>query len=227
MNWPSARSSRASAPRRITKREPDIFAARSKSIRPSASPISKCSLGLKPSSKVGRVPMTRASTLSCSSAPSGTSSSGRLGSSSSATSSASTAAVSAAAAPSVSALISATRAFSSSARAKSFLPMAWPTSLERRLRSSWPRWVTAMMSRRASSRRNSSATVSSTFNPSQPRRRRPALRTSALSRIQRMSCMGGDFRNGGLAPSHGIACTPIPDAGARTQWRRRDEGRAR
>ena len=43
MNWPSARSSRASWPFSTVKREPDNFAARSKSIMPSASPISKCS----------------------------------------------------------------------------------------------------------------------------------------------------------------------------------------
>ena len=46
MNWPSARSSRASPPLSTTKREPDSFAAVSKSIRPSASPISKCCLAL-------------------------------------------------------------------------------------------------------------------------------------------------------------------------------------
>ena len=44
MNWPSARSRRASPPFRTTKREPESFAAVSKSIRPRASPISKCCL---------------------------------------------------------------------------------------------------------------------------------------------------------------------------------------
>ncbi len=47
MNCDNARSSRASAPLSTTKRAPDIFAAVSKSIRPSCSPISKCSFGSK------------------------------------------------------------------------------------------------------------------------------------------------------------------------------------
>ena len=79
MNCSSARSSRASAPFSTTNRAPDIFAAASKSMRPSASPISKCSLGLKPSGNVGALPCWRSSTLSFSSLPSGVSSSGRLG----------------------------------------------------------------------------------------------------------------------------------------------------
>ena len=45
MKEASARSSRASAPVSTTKRAPDSFAARSKSIIPSASPSSKCSFG--------------------------------------------------------------------------------------------------------------------------------------------------------------------------------------
>ena len=47
MNWPSARSSRASGPRSTTKRAPAIFAAVAKSIMPSASPSSKCCLRLE------------------------------------------------------------------------------------------------------------------------------------------------------------------------------------
>ena len=47
MNWPSARSSRASGPRSTTKRAPAIFAAAAKSIMPSASPSSKCCFGWK------------------------------------------------------------------------------------------------------------------------------------------------------------------------------------
>ena len=43
MNWPSARSIRASPAFSTTKREPESFAAVSKSICPSASPSSKCS----------------------------------------------------------------------------------------------------------------------------------------------------------------------------------------
>ena len=79
MNCSSARDSRASAPFRTTNRAPDSFAAASKSIRPSASPISKCSFGVKPSGKSGGAPWRRTSTLSFSSLPSGTSSNGRLG----------------------------------------------------------------------------------------------------------------------------------------------------
>ena len=56
MNCMSARSSRASAPFSTTKRAPESFAAASKSIRPSASPISKCSFGLKPSGNFGGAP---------------------------------------------------------------------------------------------------------------------------------------------------------------------------
>ena len=51
MNWPSARSSRASGPRSTTKRAPAIFAAAAKSIMPSASPSSKCCFGWKPRSR--------------------------------------------------------------------------------------------------------------------------------------------------------------------------------
>ena len=57
MNCSSARSSRASAPFNTTKRAPDSFAAASKSMSPSASPISKCSFGVKPSGKLGGAPM--------------------------------------------------------------------------------------------------------------------------------------------------------------------------
>ena len=77
MNWPSARSSRASWPFSTVKRAPESFAARSKSIRPSASPISKCSFAQF--GRGGTSPTLRISTLSCSSLPTGTSSSGTLG----------------------------------------------------------------------------------------------------------------------------------------------------
>ena len=78
MNAPSARSSRASAPFSTTKRAPEIFAAVSKSIRPSASPISKCCLRLEVETSAAS-PTLRTSLLSFSSLPTGTSSSGRLG----------------------------------------------------------------------------------------------------------------------------------------------------
>ena len=69
MKWPSARSSRARAPRSSTKRAPDIFAAVAKSISPSASPREWCSWALF--IRLGS-PWRRISTLSDSSAPSGT-----------------------------------------------------------------------------------------------------------------------------------------------------------
>ena len=77
MNEASARSSRASAPVSTTKRAPDSFAARSKSISPSASPSSKCSRA--GNSKAGGCPQRRSSTFADSSGPSGTSSAGRFG----------------------------------------------------------------------------------------------------------------------------------------------------
>ena len=149
MNWPSARSSRASWPFSTVKRAPDSFAARSKSIRPSASPISKCSF-----TQFGRGatrPTLRTSTLSCSSAPTGTSSSGTLGSTASTSSSALSLSRSACSAPARNALISLTSSFSRSASAMSLLRMALPISLEAALRRSClvcnsPRWA-----RRASS----------------------------------------------------------------------------
>ena len=51
MNWPSARSSRASGPRSTVKRAPASFAAVAKSISPSASPSSKCCFGAKSRSR--------------------------------------------------------------------------------------------------------------------------------------------------------------------------------
>ena len=76
MKAASARSRRASAPNRTTKRAPDSLAARPKSM-PSAAPISSCSRGAK--SNRGGSPQRRSSRLALSSAPSGTSSARRLG----------------------------------------------------------------------------------------------------------------------------------------------------
>ena len=62
MNWPSARSSRASPLFSTTKREPDILAAVSKSIMPRSSPISKCCFAPRGSSgcRSGGAPRCRA-----------------------------------------------------------------------------------------------------------------------------------------------------------------------
>ena len=61
MKQPIARSSRANAPFNTTNRAPEIFWAPSKSIRPSASPISKCCLGAN--ANLPGVPTLRTSTL--------------------------------------------------------------------------------------------------------------------------------------------------------------------
>jgi len=72
-----ARSSLASSPNMVTKRAPDILAARAKSI-PKAAPTSSCSFGSK--EKLRCDPERRTSTFVLSSGPSGTSSSRTLGS---------------------------------------------------------------------------------------------------------------------------------------------------
>ena len=77
MNCASARCSRAAGPRRKTKREPESFAAVSKS-SPSGAPTSTWSFTAK--SKSRGVPQRRTSTFAVSSAPSGTPACGRFGS---------------------------------------------------------------------------------------------------------------------------------------------------
>ena len=74
MKSASARSSRASGPHSTTKRAFDIRAARSKSMRPSASPISSCGFGAKANSR--GVPQRRTSTFLSSVCPGGN---GRVG----------------------------------------------------------------------------------------------------------------------------------------------------
>ena len=158
MNWPSARSSRASWPLSTVKRLPESFAARSKSIMPSVSPISKCSRVQLERGLTS--PTLRTSTLSCSSAPTGTSRSGTLGMTASASSSALSSSRSMASAPDSHSLMAVTSPFSSSALAASPERMALPISFEAALRRSWrscrrPRWA-----RRASSLAIRSSTVS-------------------------------------------------------------------
>ena len=78
MNWMSARLRREPAPLSTVKREPVIFAARSKSRIPSAGPRSQCASGGK-SNRAGSPHFFR-TTFAVSSSPSGTSSCGTFGS---------------------------------------------------------------------------------------------------------------------------------------------------
>jgi hypothetical protein len=131
MNWPSARSSRASPPFSTTKREPESFAAASKSMRPSASPSSKCSFA--EFSRFGS-PQRRTSKFALSSptggASGGSPSGGTLGMTARASSSSLESPLSSSS-PALSASFRlATSAISACARASSFCALAWPISLE-------------------------------------------------------------------------------------------------
>ena len=184
MNCSSARESRANAPFSTTNRAPDSFAAASKSIRPKASPISKCSFGVNPNGKLGGAPYRRTSTLSFSSLPSGVSASGRLGISASAASSAAAASRSAASSSGIFAFTSATSERKSSAATVSLRAIATPICFEAALRRSWARssaWIAA--------RRFSSSVISDSARGGRPRRRMPSSKASGLSRIALISCM--------------------------------------
>ena len=76
MNWPMARSSRASPPLITANRAPDILAAASKSSRPMASPRSAWSLAGPVAARLAPGRLT--STLPASSSPSGTSAAARF-----------------------------------------------------------------------------------------------------------------------------------------------------
>ena len=196
MNWPSARSSRASWPFSTTKREPDSFAAVSKSIRPSASPISKCSFG---ASRALRGSPTRARSRRCRARrrrPARRRAAG-WGSRRARRPAPSSASRSAClerrhGAPSA----RATSAISACARASSFLALAWPISFESALRRSC-----AACSGRdrapARRRRGRSAAADSGSSPrfAQAVDRRPA----GFSRMHRMSCMGRTVLDMGAA----------------------------
>jgi hypothetical protein len=183
MKLASARSSLASAPFSTTKREPDSLAATSKSIRPSASPISKCCFGSKSNSR--GLPSLRTSTLAVSSGPTGTSSAGTLGMAASASSSSRSISFAAASASGIRSLIPATSPISASARASSFAFLASPISFDAALRRSCNPCSSAISPRRFSS----SATRPSAWGSS-PRLSSALSKASGLSRIQRMSCMG-------------------------------------
>ena len=184
MNCSSARESRANAPFNTTNRAPDSFAAASKSIRPKASPISKCSFGVNPSGKLGAAPWRRTSTLSFSSLPSGVSASGRLGISASAASSAALNLSSAASSSGIVAFNPATSARKSSAATVSLRAIATPICFEAALRRSCARCNSVIAARRFSS-----SVISDSAHGGRPRRRMPSSKASGLSRIALISCM--------------------------------------
>src|SRR5271166_937950 len=201
MNCSSARESRASAPFSTTKRAPDSFAAASKSMRPSAAPISKCSFGLNPSGNFGGSPQRgRTSTLSFSSLPSGTSSNGRLGISASASSSRLFASLALASNSGSTALTPATSARKSAAATSSLRAMARPICFEAALRRSCAR-----SSSRIAARRRSSSAMRVPAAGGRPRLASPASKASGSSRIALMSCMGNHLRSGRAAAKRPVA----------------------
>ena len=165
MKADKARSIRASAPDKTTKRAPDILAAVLKSIWPSASPRSKCSLASKPKSFSS--PHLRSSRLSSSSAPSGTSSAGILGISLKISSSLSPAFLTAASASACASLDSATSFISASVSSPwlFFWPMIFDSSLRR---------VCSSCAVVCASRRRLSISIKSAAIGSSPRREIPA-----------------------------------------------------
>ena len=176
MKAASARSSRARAPESTTNREPESLAARSKSIRPSASPISKCCRA--PPSTCAGSPQRLISTLALSSSPSGTSGAGRLGRPDSSLSSLTARAFSSCSSfriPSLNIATSATRSDTSWPR-----PRAAPICFDFWLRSLWIFWNAVWIARRCASRSCTSAAFGST-----PRRARPASNAAPFSRIHR------------------------------------------
>ncbi len=182
MNCERARSKRASGPLLTTNRAPEIFVAVSKSIRPSASPMSKCSFGAKSTARGS--PTRRNSTLSFSSRPSGTSSSGVLGISASALSSAKIASRSSASNSASAVFKSPTSIFKALARSASPAFIAAPISFDAALRRSCVACALVIaLRRRSSSARSFSA------SGSRPLLLRPRSKTFAFSRIHLMSYM--------------------------------------
>ena len=187
MNWPSARSMRASWLFSTVKREPESLAARSKSIMPSASPISKCSL--TQFGRAGTSPTMRLTTLSCSSWPTGTSSSGMLGNTASASFSPLSSSRSRASPFWMNALISLTSPLSFSAIAASPERMALPISFEAALRRSCLTCSSLRCARRASSLAIRSSTVDCASPADHERFTSASTRAFGLSRIHLMSSM--------------------------------------
>ena len=135
MNWPTARSSRASPPFSTANRAPDIRAAASKSSSPSASPRSAWSLAGPPSRGV---PQRLTSTLALSSSPSGTSSAARFCCLASRSRSFAPTSRSVASAAAISPFRLSTSAFSRSASAMSFLAIAAPIAFDAAFRFDSP-----------------------------------------------------------------------------------------
>ena len=188
MNWPSARSSRASGPRSTTKRAPAIFAAAAKSIMPSASPSSKCCFGWKPRSRGS--PCCFSTTLAVSSGPSGTSGSSTFGRPSSTrliASSSAAACVSSASMSSRSAVASA-----SSADVSAPLRLPCPTSRDSALRR-----ACFSCSAVSAARRSASCASSSDDTGASPRRASAASKPAGSLRMARMSCMRSSLTSGG------------------------------
>ena len=180
MNCAIARSSRASAPFSTTKREPDNFAARAKSIWPSFSPIASCGSGAK--LKRGGSPTRRISRFALSSGPSGTSSAGRFGRlAKSASICWRNSAVFAAVVASASLLPSTWRSSASIGSPRDFAP---PISRDRRLRA-----ACASCAAVSNARHSLSSASTCSAQGGRPRRSRPRSKASGFSRIQRRSCM--------------------------------------
>jgi hypothetical protein len=200
MNCPSARSSRANCPVSTVKRLPDSRAARSKSISPSNSPISKCSLAQF--GRGGTRPTLRSSRLSCSSLPTGTSSSGRFGTTAAKSRSSRSRRRSSASAPARNALISLTSAFSRSAVAASPARIALPISREAALRRSWRSCSLPRCARRASSSDSSPSTADRASDADHCRFTSAATTFSGFSRIHLISSMGKGFHTNRAIRKH-------------------------
>src|SRR5579863_7908080 len=181
MNWPSARSRRASAPRRTTKRAPAILAAVAKSIMPSASPSSKCCFGWNPRSRGS--PCWLSTTLAVSSGPSGTSGSSTLGSDSRMRLIASSLAAACFSSPS----ISLRNAVASASRAEVSAPVRLPCPISR---ASALRRACFSCSDVSSARRWASCARSSDDTGASPRRASAASKPAGSERTARMSCIG-------------------------------------
>ena len=192
MNWPSARSKRASRPRSTVKRLPASLAAAAKSMRRcaspssegsrgrcSASPSSKCSRGLK--SKLGGSPDLNSSLLADSSRPSGTSSASTLGRAARASS----VAVSSAAARCSNASIWSRNAVASASKAVVSTPVRrpWPICL-----ASTFRRVCASCNAVSAARRSASSAMISSAAGGRPRRARARSNAAGSARIRRRSC---------------------------------------
>ncbi len=199
MNWPIARSIRASPLFSTTKREPEILAAASKSIMLSASPVSKCSFGLNEKlglggrtlAAVAALPLgPKYSTLAASSSPTGTSSLGRFGITSSALRNASSALRRSSSPDWMASLRCATWSISCAALASSLCALAWPICFDSALRAACASSSRTMIALRASSMPIRSEAENGTFL-------RCASARSAASRlalIQLMSSMAGVLR---------------------------------